>query len=79
VSKDSVDPSLSCGWAYFVEEHDYKDFLHENVDVAQEVNAVLKLESLFIEQQLFRNPHVLAIMLSTWPTPRPIADLLPLD
>jgi hypothetical protein len=37
ISKDSVDPSLSRGWAYFVEEQAYKDFLHENVDVAQEV------------------------------------------
>ncbi|KAG2341891.1 hypothetical protein BDR05DRAFT_976767 [Suillus weaverae] len=27
VSKDSVDPGLSCGWAYFVKETPYKTFL----------------------------------------------------
>ncbi|KAJ8581383.1 hypothetical protein M405DRAFT_854827 [Rhizopogon salebrosus TDB-379] len=36
VSKDSVDPSLSRGWAYFVEDRAYKDFLYKNLDVAQE-------------------------------------------
>ncbi|KAG1867715.1 hypothetical protein F4604DRAFT_1881617 [Suillus subluteus] len=36
VSNDSVDPSLSCGWGYFVEEEAYKGFLHSNVDSIQE-------------------------------------------
>ncbi|KIJ12364.1 hypothetical protein PAXINDRAFT_163929 [Paxillus involutus ATCC 200175] len=36
VSKDAVDPSLSKGWAYFVEESDYKAFLNRHIDVVQE-------------------------------------------
>ncbi|KAG1851077.1 hypothetical protein DFJ58DRAFT_716740 [Suillus subalutaceus] len=32
VSSDSVDPSLSCGWGYFVEDKAYKDFLHSGAD-----------------------------------------------
>ncbi|KIJ10047.1 hypothetical protein PAXINDRAFT_27756, partial [Paxillus involutus ATCC 200175] len=36
VSKDSVDPSLSKGWAYFVEESAYKAHLESNNDTVQE-------------------------------------------
>ncbi|KAG2094414.1 uncharacterized protein F5147DRAFT_657174 [Suillus discolor] len=36
VSSDSVDPSLSRGWGYFVEDKAYKDFLHSGVDSIQE-------------------------------------------
>ncbi|KAG1823160.1 hypothetical protein DFJ58DRAFT_720087 [Suillus subalutaceus] len=36
VSKDSVDPSLSNGWGYFIEESAYKAFLNDNSDVSQE-------------------------------------------
>ncbi|KAG1887614.1 hypothetical protein F4604DRAFT_1877484 [Suillus subluteus] len=36
VSSDSVDPSLSCGWGYFVEDKAYKDFLHSGADSIQE-------------------------------------------
>ncbi|KIK74265.1 hypothetical protein PAXRUDRAFT_29183 [Paxillus rubicundulus Ve08.2h10] len=36
VSKDAVDPSLSKGWAYFVEELDYKVFLNRHIDIIQE-------------------------------------------
>ncbi|KAG1836417.1 hypothetical protein F4604DRAFT_1886055 [Suillus subluteus] len=36
VSSDSVDPSLSCGWGYFVEDKAYKDFLHSGADSVQE-------------------------------------------
>ncbi|KIK34338.1 hypothetical protein CY34DRAFT_98209 [Suillus luteus UH-Slu-Lm8-n1] len=36
VSKDSVDPSLSNGWGYFVEESAYKAFLNDKSDVSQE-------------------------------------------
>ncbi|KAG2112875.1 hypothetical protein DEU56DRAFT_874348 [Suillus clintonianus] len=36
VSKDSVDPSLSCGWGYFVEEHAYKAFLDDKSNISQE-------------------------------------------
>ncbi|KIK74769.1 hypothetical protein PAXRUDRAFT_19552 [Paxillus rubicundulus Ve08.2h10] len=36
VSKDAVDPSLSKGWVYFVEELDYKVFLNRHIDVIQE-------------------------------------------
>ncbi|KAG1772883.1 hypothetical protein EV702DRAFT_1048489 [Suillus placidus] len=36
VSKDSVDPSLSNGWGYFVKESVYKGFLNDNLNVNQE-------------------------------------------
>ncbi|KAG2105070.1 uncharacterized protein F5147DRAFT_746489 [Suillus discolor] len=36
VSSDQTDPSLSKGWAYFVEEKDYKAFLAEHLADAQE-------------------------------------------
>ncbi|KAG1747926.1 uncharacterized protein EDB91DRAFT_1235827 [Suillus paluster] len=36
VSNDSVDPSLSSGWAYFVDDEAYKGFLDSNSDNAQE-------------------------------------------
>ncbi|KAG0693373.1 hypothetical protein DFH29DRAFT_985500 [Suillus ampliporus] len=36
VSSDSVDPSLSRGWGYFVEDKAYKDFLHSGADSVQE-------------------------------------------
>ncbi|KAG1890466.1 uncharacterized protein F5891DRAFT_1198160 [Suillus fuscotomentosus] len=36
VSSDSVDPSLSRGWGYFVEDKAYKDFLHSGADSIQE-------------------------------------------
>ncbi|KAF8120414.1 hypothetical protein EV363DRAFT_1190282 [Boletus edulis] len=36
VSKDSVDPSLSKGWAYFVEETAYKDYLSNRSNIPQE-------------------------------------------
>ncbi|KAH7918389.1 hypothetical protein BV22DRAFT_1024674 [Leucogyrophana mollusca] len=36
VSKDSVDPGLSRGWAYFVEELAYKTHLLERIDELQE-------------------------------------------
>ncbi|KAG1823901.1 uncharacterized protein BJ212DRAFT_1444809 [Suillus subaureus] len=36
VSKDSVDPSLSRGWGYFVEESAYKAFLNDNSNIGQE-------------------------------------------
>ncbi|KAG1893780.1 uncharacterized protein F5891DRAFT_1131166 [Suillus fuscotomentosus] len=36
VSNDSVDPSLSSGWAYFMEDEAYKGFLDSNSDNTQE-------------------------------------------
>ncbi|KAG1779216.1 hypothetical protein EV702DRAFT_1216574 [Suillus placidus] len=36
VSNDDVDPSLSEGWGYFVEEDAYKGFLHSSADSIQE-------------------------------------------
>ncbi|KAG1731320.1 uncharacterized protein EDB91DRAFT_1238951 [Suillus paluster] len=36
VSKDSVDPSLSHSWGYFVEESAYKAFLDDNSNISQE-------------------------------------------
>ncbi|KAG2028869.1 hypothetical protein BDR03DRAFT_882493 [Suillus americanus] len=36
VSNDNVDPSLSRGWGYFVEEDAYKGFLHDSADSIQE-------------------------------------------
>lgn len=38
VSNDNVDPSLSRGWGYFVEEDAYKGFLHDSADSIQEVS-----------------------------------------
>lgn len=38
VSNNITDPSLSRGWAYFVEEAGYKEFLAGKIDVAQEVS-----------------------------------------
>lgn len=39
VSNDASDPSLSKGWAYFVEEGAYKDHLRKRDDVLQEVRS----------------------------------------
>ncbi|KAG1724946.1 uncharacterized protein EDB91DRAFT_1062537, partial [Suillus paluster] len=39
MSKDSVDPSLSNGWGYFVEESAYKAFLNDESNVSQEKSA----------------------------------------
>ncbi|KAG0698889.1 hypothetical protein DFH29DRAFT_1016887 [Suillus ampliporus] len=36
VSNDNVDPSLSRGWGYFMEEEAYKSFLHSSADCVQE-------------------------------------------
>ncbi|KAG1733186.1 uncharacterized protein EDB91DRAFT_1330100 [Suillus paluster] len=36
VSNDNVDPNLSCGWGYFMEEDAYKGFLHDSADSIQE-------------------------------------------
>ncbi|KIK34193.1 hypothetical protein CY34DRAFT_98438 [Suillus luteus UH-Slu-Lm8-n1] len=36
ISNDNVDPSLSRGWGYFVEEEAYKSFLHSSADCVQE-------------------------------------------
>ncbi|KAG2139344.1 hypothetical protein DEU56DRAFT_755645 [Suillus clintonianus] len=41
VSKDSMDPSLSNGWGYFVEESVYKAFLNNKSDVSQEKSTCL--------------------------------------
>lgn len=38
VSKDSVDPGLSCGWAYFVEETAYKKFIQSHGGTLQQVS-----------------------------------------
>ncbi|KAG1775057.1 hypothetical protein EV702DRAFT_1180492 [Suillus placidus] len=38
VSKDSVDPSLSHGWGYFVEESVHKAFIEDNSNISQEVS-----------------------------------------
>lgn len=37
VPKDSVDPSLSKGWGYFVEETAYKEYLGGHMHTVQEV------------------------------------------
>ncbi|KAG9316896.1 hypothetical protein JVU11DRAFT_2972 [Chiua virens] len=36
VSKDAIDPSLSRGWAYFVEELSYKLYISDHSDMRQE-------------------------------------------
>ncbi|KAH0825633.1 hypothetical protein J3R83DRAFT_13480 [Lanmaoa asiatica] len=45
VSKDGVDPSLSRGWGYFVEELSYKLYLREHANFRQEVFLNLLLGS----------------------------------
>ena len=37
VSNDTVDPGLSHGWSYFVEDTKYRQHLKENDDLPQEV------------------------------------------
>lgn len=39
VSSDIVDPGLNRGYAFFVEEHAYKDFIGSHEQVVQEVNS----------------------------------------
>ncbi|KAG2029378.1 hypothetical protein BDR03DRAFT_880946, partial [Suillus americanus] len=39
VWKDSADPGLSHGWAYFVEETTYKTYLHSHDSTLQQVNT----------------------------------------
>jgi hypothetical protein len=39
VSNSARDPGLGKGWAYFVEEYDYKEFLRERIDMPQEVST----------------------------------------
>jgi hypothetical protein len=39
VSNNARDPGLSKGWAYFVEEYEYKEFLRERIDMPQEVST----------------------------------------
>ncbi|KAG1759135.1 hypothetical protein EDD22DRAFT_981161 [Suillus occidentalis] len=39
VSNDVKDPGLSRGWGYFVEEQQYKAYLHDHADEAQEKSA----------------------------------------
>jgi hypothetical protein len=55
VSNDSVDPSLSSGWAYFVDDEAYKGFLDSNSDNAQEV--VLFISSFLILMMFYRSQH----------------------
>jgi hypothetical protein len=39
VSSDDFDPGLGCGYAYFVEEKPYKEYLAPRMDTPQEVRA----------------------------------------
>lgn len=39
VSKDSVDPSFSQGWSFFVEEKPYKEYLCNQANICQEVSG----------------------------------------
>ncbi|KAG2078539.1 hypothetical protein BDR04DRAFT_1147236 [Suillus decipiens] len=41
VSNYIKDPRLSCGWGYFVEEQQYKAYLHDHADKAQEKSACI--------------------------------------
>lgn len=60
VSKDSVDPSLSNDWGYFVDEIAYKAFLNGNSDIHQEVSFLVVVISYTDISN--RNPLVLATM-----------------
>ena len=59
VSSDENDPSLSCGWSYFVEETTFKTYLHDHKDDIQEVcshTIYVLLHSQFgQEKQLFKS------------------------
>lgn len=39
VSSDSADPAMGDGWAYFVEEQPYKEYLSKRIGEAQEVRV----------------------------------------
>ncbi|KAG1886583.1 hypothetical protein F4604DRAFT_1917395 [Suillus subluteus] len=41
VSNNIMDPGLSRGWGYFVEEQQYKAYLHDHADEAQEKSACI--------------------------------------
>jgi len=42
VSSDQVDPGLNAGWAYFVEERQYKSYLNDHLTEWQEVSIASK-------------------------------------
>lgn len=47
VSKDSTDPGLSHGWAYFVDETAYKAYLQDHAGTPQEVShSMTRCDSL---------------------------------
>ena len=70
VSKDSVDPGLSRGWAYFVDETEYKSYIHTLGSTPQEVSksywSFITLTSNFNSEAL-----VHPTTQSAWLIPKP--------
>lgn len=46
VSKDTINPSLSRGWSYFVEELSYKLYISEHSNTCQEVIIIISSGSM---------------------------------
>lgn len=49
VSSDTVDPSLSQGWAYFVEDTAYKNYVEKMINEVQEVCPFVFLDHPFVD------------------------------
>jgi hypothetical protein len=70
VSRDDADPTLSRGWAYFVEDAAYKSHLEVHGSKVQEVICTSLMAFFAASNYSHRKVHVQATTLSTWPTLR---------
>jgi len=52
VSSDERDPSLGGGWAFFVEEQGYKDYLKARWDQKQDVRRLFLLHHRYLYEAL---------------------------
>ena len=66
VSSNETDPSLSQGWAYFVEDNAFKKYLRDHKNDVQEVRSYMP-DLLASTDFICRKVHVRIIMLSIWP------------
>ena len=67
VSSNETDPSLSQGWAYFVEDSAFKKYLCDHKNDVQEVRSHTP-DLLASSDFICRKVHVRIIMLSIWLT-----------
>ena len=65
VSSEQVDPGLSKGWSYFIEEMSYKAFIEERKSDTQEVCQSQSNESAYL-MSLGSVALALGTMRSTW-------------